>query len=295
MTFVIQIAFPHPGVYVISARVAFFARELEAAGETTLLPFPFTHNLRDEIIIVRDEYSDADAAAVGDKARSCENSPPIGTMQLTLPLEITAHECNAAIGRGLNERGVALAGATVSQSDAEQAEVCVHLLTLQRRLIGLPQAFFIRAATHASADAMLNLAVLYGRLSLKSNALICSGVLLARAAELGHPLSKILHGRQNSTCAAARCFDHASSTAAASSSLNIRNESSSDLASMYAVTAAISSVIHATSSVLGFNDMDPSSEAQRALARACSHDAIIVRLLLNPQVALPLSAISASR
>ena len=129
----IQIVFPHPGVYVISARVAFFARELEAAGDTLLLPFPFTHNLRDEIIIVRDENSDAEAAAVGNKARNCENSPPIGTMQPPLPLEITAHKYNVAVGRGLNDRGVALAFAPDSQSDAEQAEVRVYLLTLQRR------------------------------------------------------------------------------------------------------------------------------------------------------------------
>lgn len=300
VSFSVDIEFPHPGIYVLSSRIAYFARDLNVAWSGRAMPFPLSHNLVDEVIVVPDDRHQARASCPHDINQSV-NSSSNASIQPSLPLKAFVHDVSDAIGQALNARGVALVHASGDIVNIEQAKVILDHAAFFRLPISTNfQALFIRAAAHASAAAMYNLAVLNEQHALKSRDVICAGALKQQASQLGHSLAAIdiLHKDKLGSIIASCCIDHPDCirpSSAPHAHNGSRHEVIRDLASMFAATSSLSSISLASGSPLGFNDMDPDSALHNLRAEACLSDAVIVRLLLNPTVMLPLSAASHTR
>ena len=298
VSFSVDIEFPHPGIYVLSSRIAYFARDLDFAWNGRVLPFPLSHNLVDEVFVVSDDKP-LMVASFSHDINPCVNSSSNGSIQPSLPLKTVVHDVSKPVGQALNARGVALVHVSGDLVNIEQAEV------IMRRFFGSGisihfQAFFIRAAAHASAAAMYNLAVLNENHALKSRDVLCAGALKKRATELGHSLAtiNILHkdklesdiaacGVDDPDCIRASSLPHAQSFS--------YHEVTHGLASVYAATSVVSSISLVSASPLGFDDIEPDSALHNLRVEACFSDAMIVRLMLNPVVMLPLSVESPSR
>ena len=122
LSFSVDIDFPHPGIYVLSSRIAYFARDLDVAWNGRLPPFPISHNLVDEVVIVSDDKTRMDASFSHD-INPCVNSSSNGYIQPPLPLKTVAHDVSEPVGQALNARGVALVHNSGSPVNIEQTEV----------------------------------------------------------------------------------------------------------------------------------------------------------------------------
>jgi hypothetical protein len=128
VSFSVDIEFPHPGIYVLSSRIAYVARDLDVAWNGRTMPFPLSHNLEDEVIVVPvDKHRAVNACPHDMNSRVNCSSSSNGSVQPSLPLKAFVHGVSDAIGQALNARGVALVHAAGDIVNMERAEVISHL------------------------------------------------------------------------------------------------------------------------------------------------------------------------